>query len=118
MDDVQGYPNRLKFTVTSDYPISSPVTITYSARGEFYLHIFDESGSVSEPQSFESRDWTKTLTVGQSRWEFTFVPDEYGTLDPGLPGSASIASAEGFISLSEFSDNEFHYVEGNTFAEL
>ena len=43
-------------------------------------------GAQPPTESFQSRDWNRTLNVGQSVWEFKEQPDVYGTLDPGLPG--------------------------------
>ena len=119
LDRVQGYPHYVKFIVTSDYPITSPITITYQVQGEFYVDKQDEWGGAQPPtESFQSRDWTRTLNVGQSVWEFKEQPDVYGTLDPGLPGKASIIWAQGGIYFEEFSDSKFHYVQGNTYDEF
>ena len=109
LDRVQGYPHYVKFIVTSDYPITSPITITYQVQGEFYVDKQDEWGGAQPPtESFQSRDWTRTLNVGQSVWEFKEQPDVYGTLDPGLPGKANIIWAQGGIYFEEFSDSKFH----------
>lgn len=119
LDRVQGYPHYVKFIVTSDYPITSPITITYQVQGEFYVDKQDEWGGAQPPtESFQSRDWTRTLNVGQSVWEFKEQPDVYGTLDPGLPGKANIIWAQGGIYFEEFSDSKFHYVQGNTYDEF
>lgn len=76
LDRVQGYPHYVKFIVTSDYPITSPITITYQVQGEFYVDKQDEWGGAQPPtESFQSRDWTRTLNVGQSVWEFKEQPD-------------------------------------------
>lgn len=78
LDRVQGYPHYVKFIVTSDYPITSPITITYQVQGEFYVDKQDEWGGAQPPtESFQSRDWTRTLNVGQSVWEFKEQPDVY-----------------------------------------
>ena len=111
--------NYLKFIVTSDYPIASPITITYSVQGEYFIDKQDEWGSQQPPtEPFQSRDWTRTLSAGQSRWEFTEQPDRYDTLEPGLPGKASITSAEGGFIFNEFSDSKYHYLLGENIAEL
>ena len=74
LDRVQGYPHYVKFIVTSDYPITSPITITYQVQGEFYVDKQDEWGGAQPPtESFQSRDWTRTLNVGQSVWELSLI---------------------------------------------
>ena len=113
LDRVQGYPHYVKFIVTSDYPITSPITITYQVQGEFYVDKQDEWGGMQPPdQYFDCRVWTETLTVGQSAWEFIFMPDEMGTTIPYLPGKAVITSLDDwYMDFKEFSDDRYNYLK-------
>lgn len=103
----------LKLDVTSEFPIASPITIKYSARGVFFVDEQDEWGGLQPPdQYFDCRVWTETLTVGQSAWEFIFMPDEMGTNIPYLPGKAVITSLDDwYMDFKEFSDSRFNYLK-------
>ena len=103
----------LKLEVTSGFPIASPITIKYSARGVFYVDEQDEWGGMQPPdQYFDCRVWTETLTVGQSAWEFIFMPDEMGTTIPYLPGKAVITSLDDwYMDFKEFSDDRYNYLK-------
>ncbi|WP_240052321.1 InlB B-repeat-containing protein [Bacteroides eggerthii] len=103
----------LQLKVTSGFPITSPITIKYSARGMFYVDEQDEWGGMQPPdQYFDCRVWTETLTVGQSAWEFIFMPDEMGTNIPYLPGKAVITSLDDwYMDFKEFSDDRYNYLK-------
>lgn len=103
----------LKLEVISGFPIASPITIKYSARGVFYVDEQDEWGGMQPPdQYFDCRVWTETLTVGQSAWEFIFMPDEMGTTIPYLPGKAVITSLDDwYMDFKEFSDDRYNYLK-------
>lgn len=66
---------RITVEVSADYPIASPITISYSAQGTFTY--YDDPHEPSQPPTdyFDSRIWTKTLNVGEFEWEFSFIPD-------------------------------------------
>ena len=103
---------ELIINITSTYPITSPIKITYSAQGTYYVIDTDDEWGSSQPTTeyFDTRNWTKTLSVGQTEWSETFIPDVYGELEPGLPSKASIISVSSmYMNFTEFSDNNYNY---------
>lgn len=103
---------ELIIRITSTYPIASPIKITYSAQGTYYVMDTDDEWGSSQPPTeyFESRNWTKTLSIGKTEWSETFIPDVYGELEPGLPSKASIIAVDYmYMDFTEFSDSQFNY---------
>ena len=103
--------NTLIIKITSTYPITSPINITYSAQGTYFVDDQDEWGGSQPPtEYFECRTWKMTLGVGKTEWSDIFMPDIYGERDPGLPGKANIQSIDSwYMKFTEFSDSNFNY---------
>lgn len=102
---------RITVEVSADYPIASPITISYSAQGTFTY--YDDPHEPSQPPTdyFDSRIWTKTLNVGEFEWEFSFIPDVYGTLEPGMPSDAILLTiSSAWIDFDNFSDSQYNYI--------
>lgn len=102
---------RITVEVSADYPLASPITISYSAQGTFTY--YDDPHAPSQPPTdyFDSRVWTKTLNVGASEWKFSFVPDVYGTLEPGMPSDAILLTiSSAWIDFDNFSDSQYNYI--------
>lgn len=102
---------RITVEVSADYPIASPITISYSAQGAFTY--YDDPHEPSQPPTdyFDSRIWTKTLNVGEFEWEFSFIPDVYGTLEPGMPSDAILLTiSSAWIDFDNFSDSQYNYI--------
>ncbi|WP_373176668.1 hypothetical protein [Bacteroides eggerthii] len=106
-----GPGSRITVEVSADYPIASPITISYSAQGTFTY--YDDSHEPSQPpiDYFSSRIHTKTLNVGESEWEFWFIPDVSPEEGMGMPSDAillTISSAG--IDFNNFSDSQYNYI--------
>lgn len=106
-----GSGSRITVEVFADYPIASPITISYSAQGTFTY--YDDPHTPSQPpiDYFSSRIHTKTLNVGESEWEFWFIPDVSPEEGMGMPSDAillTISSAG--IDFDNFSDSQYNYI--------
>ena len=99
----------IRLTITSDYPIESPVNVEYAAEGEFVVSK-DERDVICY---YQSRFWKETLKAGQSEWIIDFIPDEYGNIDIGLPTNGTITKiTDVAFTVTEFSDSKYNYIEG------
>lgn len=95
----------VKFTITSTYPITSPISFKCAARGTYSIGYDYPDGS----QRWESYDydglpsWEK-LNVGASSWEIIYAP--------GIQSGGSIDEADWYIDFTEFSDDRYNYEKG------
>lgn len=103
----------LTIYVDSEFPIASPITIQYSARGSYnYCVDFDADRWATD--YFEDMVRTFTLKAGESLWELNFTPLKDPYVSEPLPNSAKLINADAYIDFTEFSDQQFNYKKGET----
>lgn len=96
----------LKFTISSRYPISSPISISYAAKGYYSMGVDYPDGSQRwESYYFEGSSSSKVLNTGTSTWEIIYYP--------GIQTGGSIDEANWYIDFTEFSDSNYQYEKGN-----
>ena len=106
-----GPGSRITVEVSADYPIASPITISYSAQGTFTYDNDPHEPSQPPIDYFSSRTHTKTLNVGESEWEFWFIPDVSPEEGMGMPSDAILLTiSSAWIDFDNFSDSQYNYI--------
>lgn len=107
---VSQYRDGIILKISSSYPISTAIKITFQSRGSGYCIIDNADGSSNmERFDFEEPPVTYNLTAGKSYWEFISYPAS----GSGSGGREEISEINWSINFNEFSDKQYYYKKGS-----
>ena len=106
-----GPGSRITVEVSADYPIASPITISYSAQGTFTYDNDPHEPSQPPIDYFSSRTHSKTINVKKTKKKKKKKPDVSPEEGMGMPSDAILLTiSSAWIDFDNFSDSQYNYI--------
>ena len=90
----------IKYTLVADYPLKSEVKISFAGRGTYSLVENDRENFYD----FDGVTDAEVLKVGESTWEFLYLP--------GIDSAGNITEINWAFDFKAFSDQYYNYKKG------